>query len=502
MRRILASSFGLGLGLALSLGCPSASAGDAVDLAALRRLFDDPDPAARAAAVRRLAGRLDEAAARLAVDRLSDPHPYVRRAAAGVLGTSVDPAVRARVLREAPQWRDPTSRREVGRAFALWADRDGRTGLLRALGDSDPSVRAEAARWLAEDPDAAATSALLVATSDRDGEVRATALDALVGRRAPPGAEGPAPAFARGLRDPDARVRLSALEGSVAAGTEAAVFAVLHGLDDAVWSVRLVAAESAGAVRDKRVLPRLVEALRDPRDRVAQAACGSLLRLTGIPFDADVTRWKAWLEGDGASFDPALVPERRTAGFDAGGRTVAAARFFDLVIPSAHVAFVLDASGSMKEPDAAGGTRWDRVRVEIDRVLEGLGTSAEGNVVLFGDAAEPLFPRAVRFTAAVRETVRARLLGRAPAGRTALYDGIAAALADPATDCVVVLSDGAPSAGAFFTKSDVRAEVRRANRWRRARIDVIGIGSDQTAKRFRSLLSDLAADSGGRLVTR
>ena len=156
----------------------------------------------------------------------------------------------------------------------------------------------------------------------------------------------------------------------------------------------------------------------------------------------------------------------------------------------------------MGAPDPAGGTRWDHVRSEIDEVLERLGTSAEGNVVLFSDKAEALFPRAVRFTADVRATVRHRLLGRAPAGKTAIYDGIALALEDPTIDSVVLLSDGAPSAGQFFTKSDVRAEILRANRWRHARIDAIGIGSDQTSKKFRSLLSDLCSDSGGRLVAK
>lgn len=95
------------------------------------------------------------------------------------------------------------------------------------------------------------------------------------------------------------------------------MFAVLHGLDDAVWSVRLVAAESAGAVRDRRVLAPLVAALKDPRERVAGAAGVALVRLTGIPFDPDPARWGAWLAKDGATFDPTgrapTKPRRSTA---------------------------------------------------------------------------------------------------------------------------------------------------------------------------------------------
>src|SRR5204863_9043731 len=171
-------------------------------------------------------------------------------------------------------------------------------------------------------------------------------------------------------------------------------------------------------------------------------------------------------------------------------------RFLDVPIASPHVSFVLDASGSMRETDDGKTSRWDRVRVEVDRVLAALGTSAEGNVVVFSDAAETLFPSATRFGAAARERVKTSLLARLPAGRTALYDGIALALADPDVDTVIVLSDGAPSAGQFFTKSDVRAEVARANRWRRARIDVVG-GGGQSTGRWKTLLADLAKDSGG-----
>jgi hypothetical protein len=499
-----AALVGLLLGPARAVeGGPS----DEASSAAARRAMDDPDPSARAAAVRRLAPLRDAAALAQVVEALSDAHPYVRRAAAGVLGVAIAPDVRARLLREAPSWRSEVAREEVTRAFALWVDDDGRTGLLRSLADREPAVRAAACRWLGDDGDDAAGQALLRATGDSDGLVRATAYDALSARGRTKGASRAVPAWMKGIADRDPRVRMSALEGSAAAASpgearETAMVAVQHGLDDAVWSVRLVAAGLAGAIRDRRLLAPLVEALKDPRDRVAQAAGASLTRLTGIPFDADHARWSAWLAGDGASFDPESVEPRRAAPFDAGGKTSAPVRILDMPIASSHVAFVLDASGSMLEKDGPGGTRWDRLRAEMDRVLEALGTSAEGNVVLFSDEAKALFPEAVRFSPAVRARVKEALAARAPAGRTALYDGVFAALADPAVDTVVVISDGAPSAGRFFTKTDVRQEIERANRWRRARIDIVSVGGDEAGKRWRSLLADLAKDSGGTLLAK
>jgi hypothetical protein len=348
----------------------------------------------------------------------------------------------------------------------------------------------------------AAGRALLLATSDGDGAVRAAAVDALVARGALAGASRVEVRWQDLGRDRDPRVRLAALEGSVAAGSEAAVYAVTHGLDDAVWSVRLVAAEVGGGVRDRRVLAPLVAALKDPRERVAAQTPFPTICRPLLPFDADPERWGAWLAKEGATFDPAEVAARKPPPYDPGGRTAAVVKFLDVPLVSSHVAFVIDASGSMSAKDAAGTSRWDRARDEVDRVLERVGTSVEGNVVLFADESTALFPAAVRFAPAARQKVREALAARPPAGRTALYDGIARALDDPTIDQVIVLSDGAPSAGAWFTKTDLEVELRRANRFRRARIDVIAVGADDVAKRWRTLLRDVAERTGGRFLAR
>ena len=105
-------------------------------------------------------------------------------------------------------------------------------------------------------------------------------------------------------KDRDERVRLSALEGSVAMGGETALFAVEHGLDDAVWSVRLVAAELAGTVRDRRMLAPLVAALRDPRDRVADAGRAIARRADRDPVRRRPRPVEDVARGGGPSFDP------------------------------------------------------------------------------------------------------------------------------------------------------------------------------------------------------
>lgn len=472
------------------------------EVAAVRRLLRDPAPSARAAAVRRLAGASTGPALAPVLEALADPHPYVRRAAAGVLGLVPEPAARARLASEAPRWRSEPARAAFCHAAALWLDETGRAALRALLRDPAPGVRREALRWLAEERDEASAEALRGAVADPDAAVRAEALALLSASPEAAAGLGGLP-LERLLGDADPGVRQAALEGLVLRGGDAAAVGVLRLLDDPSWSVRLLAATLAGGVRDRRMLRALVTRLGDGRLRVREAASRSLVRLTGLPFEDDAAAWDAWLAAEGAAFDPAQAePAARPAEPPRpGSRTVATARFLDLPIRSRHVAFVLDGSGSMDEPLPAGGTRWTAVLADLERALTALA-GAHGNVAVFADRVEAALPRALPLDAGRRETVLRFVRARRPAGRTALYDGIAWGLSDPEVDTVVVLSDGAPSAGAWFTKTDLLAEVRRANRWRRARIDVIAVGADGVARRWRDVLVTLAEESGGTCLLR
>lgn len=488
--------------LLLVAGPRGVEAGDVADLGAIRRLLEADEPSARAAALRRLAGREGPSVWKVLLEGLADPHPYVRRAAAGVLGTA-DEHGRPGIERALSRLKDATAKADGCRALALWADARGRRALLARLEDTEAEVRRAALSWLADDASEGVEDALRRHLADRDGEVRALAVDALVARGASDVEVAPL------LRDPDWRVRLSALEGSVVGtpplqGGGKAVVALLHGLDDAVWSVRFLAAELSRRVPDARLLPALARTLGDGRCRVVTAAHESLVALTGIPFDPEPDVWVAWLATDGASFDPSAREEADRGSRPLpgrGGRTVARSRFLGLAVESRHVAFVLDGSGSMARRLKDGRSRWDEACEALDGALEALGP-ASGNVFVFQSGVEAAFPETVRLTRSRRRKLARWLADMRPGGRTALFDGLAAGLADEEIDTVVLLSDGAPSAGQFFTKTDLLTEVGRLNRWRRARIDVISVGTDGIAARWRGVLKRLAKDSGGTWVKR
>ncbi len=498
--------------LLLAMGA-SPLVAEEVDLGSIRRLLRQEAPSDRAAALRRLAGCEDPRALALLLDALDDEHPYVRGAAAGVLG-AVAPALQARLGPKCRRLKLPRARVAAARMALLWASRAG-DDLLDALArDRVVAVRVAALEALTEQARTGHTERLdpiRRGLEDGDGLVRAVAIDALVACEAADELRWP-----RFLADPDARVRLAALEGSVAQQPisrhrDTAVVAVTTGSTDAVWSVRLRAAELSPRVEDRRVLPLLIHLLDDPRQRIRDAAHGALVRITSIPFDPDPEVWRAWLEGDGQSFDPGAgaTPERgaprRGPRHVPPGGTIARPRFLDLPLASRHLAFVLDASGSMARRGTDGRRRWDTVVEELDAALERLasrpGPSAV-NVICFADEAAAVYPQARRLNAGRRAEIRAFLDAVQPTGSTALFDGIAAALADPDVDSVVLLSDGAPSAGLYFTKTALLREVARRNRFRRARIDVIQVGTNRIARRWRDALSRISQASGGQVVRR
>ena len=119
------------------------------------------------------------------------------------------------------------------------------------------------------------------------------------------------------------------------------------------------------------------------------------MALTGIPFDPVPQVWAAWLATDGVDFDPAArdEPEPARGGRPPGrDRTVARPRFLGLAVESAHVAFVLDGSGSMARRLPDGRTRWEEAREALEQALDGLGP-VSGNVFVFRDGVEARSPR-------------------------------------------------------------------------------------------------------------
>ena len=138
-------------------------------------------------------------------------------------------------------------------------------------------------------------------------------------------------------------------------------------------------------------------------------------------------------------------------------------------------------------------------------LVAGFGASdcgCGGHLVRFGTEVEAFRPRPVKNGSCTRRAALAWFSKKRPGGRTNLFDALARALGEPAVDTIFVLTDGAPSAGEYRTRTGILMEVARRNRYRKAVIHTIEIGADRTGRRWRGFLADLARRNGGRSVRR
>jgi hypothetical protein len=198
----------------------------------------------------------------------------------------------------------------------------------------------------------------------------------------------------------------------------------------------------------------------------------------------------------------------------AGARTAALPRstqatFFQVPILSTRVLFILDLSGSMRDPSPEGPlTKLDvakRGMVETVRALPpetrfgflGLGCDAmgryaererktwQGKLVLL-PAAPPVKADAERYIRRLQAS-----------GWTNLYDAIEYAFTQPDADTIYLYTDGGASKGAFVATGEILSELRKMNRFRRIAIHTVEVPGARNTPDNQRLLEEIARATGG-----
>lgn len=396
----------------------------------------------------------------------------VRRLASDALVAATDPATDTWLVRIALTDRSPrvgAERRELAaRVLARRGSLTSAAAIAKLLGDDAARVRASAARALGELGVTFHVDDLVAAANDPDSNVRLECLLAL---------ERLAVADAVGaLRE---RLRKTARAA----------------LEDPHWSVRAAAASLLANTRDPRGVDALILALEreqpeipGSRHRVRTALRAALASLTGQDFAS--TRpadWSEWWKTAAGGFEPASAPI--SPAIEQG------ARFAGIPIESDQVLFLLDASGSMRQPkpdDPGGPDRWFIAVRELERCLRALRPGTRFDVVLFAEEAtsfsktpstidEATIDRVMQFVRATEPKNGTDLVGalelafdsggRGSGGRTARFE----------PDTIVLLSDGIPSRGAILVPEQIVYEISEANRTRRVVIHTIDASGGKSA---------------------
>ncbi len=247
----------------------------------------------------------------------------------------------------------------------------------------------------------------------------------------------------------------------------------------------------------------------------------ALRKITGALIPDDPDKWEEfWLKEQ----DKIVV--RRTRALHKT-RTVAAVTsggsFYGIPVLGSDVVFVLDTSGSMKQPVkrvlrgpvtgprkgsklSLSGTRLQVARRQTLKAVQGMPKNAKFSIVTFSgnvrawNRVPAKAGRSARYTAA-------RILGRLrPKGGTNVFEALIYVLegrnvgygsgATKSTDEVFILSDGMPSAGELTRPEEILEVVREINKLRKVRINTVFAGSGSGA----AFMKQLAEENGGVFV--
>lgn len=458
-------------------------------------LLRDPDPDRRVQGARLLARQNSVGAAGRLLLLHGESHPRVRRIGLKALGEITDPEARVWLIEEGLSHRSGSARRMAALALGRMEERGAAEPLRRLLRDRSASVRTAALESLGRlGAGEVANEVSRLLRRDESWEVRAEAagtIGRLLGSEALPDLQA-------ALGDRDARVRLAALEGAERISPDAACHWAVRGLGDPEWIIRCTAAEVLARSGGKEAVGPLIESLEDAEGRSIRDILNALGRLTGRRLGRDPGAWKVWWEANGPSWEG----PRGGGEQDRGRSSVERVTYYDIPIWSERVVFVIDLSQSMREPAAGGGggSRADRAREELGRALESLPGSSRFNLIRFRSEAQILAPRPLRPCRA-NQAASLRWID-SPGGGTNLYDALEVAIRAGGGDTVFLLTDGAPSAGAFQNKTEILESIREMNRFRKVRIHAIGIGNRAVSRRWQGLLEGLAEATDGEFVTK
>jgi HEAT repeats/von Willebrand factor type A domain len=388
---------------------------------------------------------------------------------------------------------------------ATWDVDDDKYGdkVVKLLRDKDPEVACAACSVLARRGDASVAPDLRKLVDDEDDLfVRRAAMEALARLRS--GQPGWEQELCELAASPDVAVRDLALKQLARTGNDAYLPRLEQALASEEWSTRLAALEGLELYRSAATVPLILAQMEHETGRMVRPFADALWRLTGQPFEANVARWKAWWQKEGAGFQVPTEKEIERLAAEREERRLrevsrVESEFFGIHIVSRRVIFVLDISGSMNEPMRStsvgqGRSRMDVAREQLKKAIGSLEDGVLFNVLAFSfdlmtwvDGVEPATEQSRKEAAMFVDRLGV-------GGGTNLYGALRRAFEDPDVDTIFVVSDGEPAGGVKDDPADIRADVASWNAERGIVIHTIAVGGRLQILRW------LAEDSGGSHV--
>ena len=460
-----------------------------------RKLSKDRDPDRRCEAVEKIRPLASLEMVQALLPLLGDPHPRVRKRAAEAIARS-SPASGVEFLaksglRHPHRW----VRANAASCLGALGDPKAAPALAASLADPDPDVRAAACASLATlGADDVAGKVASLAERDPAWIAKAAAVEALASIDGRAGDRVAAIA----VTDKTWQVRLSAARAAPLLDPAVGLQVCVTALGDTDWRVRVQAIESSCLVRDRALIGAIVDLLAKEKGRLRWDAWLALRDLTGKELGLEPAHWKRWWDANKETFD---VPPPATAGAPPEDRPAGetGVQFFSLPILSTRMEFVLDLSGSMRDPapGQANQSKLDVAKRETGKTFGLLPEGAWFNVLLLGCDTEGRYPTDQKkwkrtlhpATPAGRAEAAAYLNRQEARGWTNIWDGIELAFEDDLVDTIYLYTDGGASRGTFVMTADILDELARMNRFRKIMIHTVEVAAEKpnTADNVRLL---------------
>lgn len=259
------------------------------------------------------------------------------------------------------------------------------------------------------------------------------------------------------------------------------------------YALRHAVVCSLGDIGESQSFGRSVGLLPDLQGQLEYEAVARLTLHTGEKHGSNPEAWQAWWTAQDGKSPGVVVASNEPLPRDLPwSRTLP--RFFELPIYSQRVVFVLDRSKSMLST-LGGKTRLEAMQEEFTKVIQKLPEGASFGLIVFNDRVEKwkntlVYAKATNNAAAIQS-----IYALEATGKTAIYDALEAGFSlDENLEQIVLLTDGRPTAGKLTDDAAIVAAVAGLNRYRRVRIDCLGIDTDGPPA---ALLQELARRNFG-----
>lgn len=300
------------------------------------------------------------------------------------------------------------------------------------------------------------------------------------------------------------------------------------------WPVRLEAVLTLEAMNQPRVIPILIEALSKEEGRLREDVRDALRRLTSQNFDTDADQWKQWFLENRAEIE-GPGPETAIFGaFKARAPQPEKKSVYGIESRSRRILFIIDTSGSMKEPLASkkgtltgvsadeleemNMTKIDLAKRELKRAIRALEPDAWFNIVAYASNVIRWKEKSVRGDMATKNEAYMFVRDLEPVGGTWTYGAFQEAFQltgmgaldkhyDPSVDTIYFISDGAPTDNDMMKPQSqdpevVLSAVREWNKLGKIAIHAIAIDGKAAGGRFVDFMKKLAAQNGGQYTQR